>query len=71
MSRFTKLRRVDRTDWEPGNWVRHVPTKTWFEVYESVEVEGKTHLVGFGLHNEDVVLPLSDCYHAFNAEYDR
>lgn len=70
MSRYTQLRKVDRTGWEPGNWVRHVPSKTWFEVFESVEVDGRTHLVGFGIHNEELVLPSSDCHHAYDAEVD-
>jgi len=63
-------RRVTSNNWEAGCWIRHTPTKTWFEAYEEFDSEGTPMLVGFGFYHENVVVPLAECVHAYDAAQD-
>lgn len=63
-------RKVTHDSWEAGTWVRHLPTKTWFEAYEAFDADGTSMLVGFGFYHENVVVPLSECVHAYDVALD-
>ena len=63
-------RKVITGNWEAGNWVRHTPSKTWFEAYEEFDADGTLMLVGFGFYHESVVVPLAECVHAYDASQD-
>jgi hypothetical protein len=63
-------RKVISGDWEAGVWVRHVPSKTWFEAYEEFDDAGIPMLVGFGFYHSSVVVPISECVHAYDPSYE-
>ena len=65
-----ELRQVSQASWSPGDWVRHTPTKTWFEAFESIDLDGTPALIGFGFYNQEVVVPLLECTHKFDPNLD-
>lgn len=66
----SELRPVTQSSWVPGDWVRHRPSRTWFEAFESLDLEGTLSLVGFDFYGQDVVVPLAECTHAFDPRVD-